>query len=76
MQSHWDQRDLRTGGKPVHGGKTVFLDLVSALQGHGTGKTSRSAIPYGNTDIVSPLEFPAAKEQTCYCKSATLVVGN
>ena len=76
MQSHWDQRDLRTGSKPVHGGKTVFLDLVSALQGHWTGKTSRSAIPYGNTDIVSPLEFPATKEQTCYCKTATLVVGN
>ena len=76
MQSHWDQRDLRTGGKPVHGGKTVFLDLVSALQGHGTGKTSRSAIPHGNTDITSPLEFPAAKTKTCYRKSATLVVGD
>lgn len=59
MQSHGDQRDLRTGGKPVHGGKTVFLDLVSALQGHGTGKTSRSAIHYWNADIASPLEPPA-----------------
>lgn len=76
MQSHGDQRDPRTGDKPVHDSKTVFLDLVSALHGHGTGKTSRSAIPYGNTDIASPLEFPAAKGQTCYRKPATLVVGD
>lgn len=48
----------------------AVLDWVSVLQGHGTEKTSQSAIPHGNTDIASPLEFPAAKTQTCYRKPA------
>jgi len=44
MQCRGENGTPRIGGKPVHGGKTVFLNSVPALQGCRLEK-SAGAIP-------------------------------
>ena len=64
MQYRWDKRYPRTGCKPVHGGKTVFLSLVPALQCHGTGKIPECH-PGGNTGILLLLNHSFRKTTAC-----------
>lgn len=64
MQYRRDKRYPCPGGKPVHGGKTVFLSLVPALQGHGTGKIPECH-PKGNAGIVLLLNHSFRKTTAC-----------
>ena len=69
MQYHGEYGTPRIGSKPVHGGITVFQDLVSALQSCRLEKPTGAIPQRENAGIMSLLNNPLLKwdshQQAC-----------
>ena len=61
MQYRGKYGTSRIGGKPVHGGITVFQDLVPALHGCRLEKPTGAISQRENADITSLLNNPLLK---------------